>query len=151
MERKRFDMTPELFIEVGTDRFHSAKVGPLTVPEAFSLLRFASPEDAYRASVNQDVPGGGRAAELLGEAVYEWNSVWEEEEGHHHVSSFDWIGISMRAKCDEVDVWCNKLAGEKGICTVYVDQDAIEGEARVCALAALEALAPVRLPGGSRK
>lgn len=158
MERKRYDMVPDLYIEIGTDRFHTAKLGPVTACEAFSLLRFATPEEALRtardigelpAARNYQPLSGERAVEMLMEAHASYQSIHDDEE-YEPFGAMKWMGISFKAQCDEVDAWVQRLVGEKGHCQVYVDHDAIDSEARACGLAALNALAPLRKPGGGR-
>lgn len=156
--RKRYDMKANLYIEIGTDRFHTAKLGPVTAGEAFSLLRFATPEEAYKAARNmgeigsaREVPplGGEQAAEMLMEAHAEYQSIHDDEE-YEPFGSMKWVGLSFRAKCDEVDVYVSRIVGEPGRCQIYVDHGAIDSEARACGMAALEALAPLRRPGGKK-
>jgi len=148
-------MTPDLFVEIGTDRFHTAKLGPVTASDVMAMLRYETPDAAYRAALHDsdDLCASGvnseTLKEMLMEAHAEYQSVHDDEE-YEPFGSMKWLGISFRAKCDEVDVWVQRLVGEKGHCQVYVDRDAVDSEARACGLAALEALAPLRKPGGKR-
>jgi hypothetical protein len=150
MRRKRFDMTVELFIEMGPDRFHSASVGPLTPAEMLELLRHKTPREADMLAI---ADGNERLRDLLTEAVCQWNGTFNDDDimGHHGTGDMRWLGVAVKSQCDEMHVYAQRLEGEEGICTVYVDQDAIADDTRKCALAALEALMPIQKPGGNRK
>lgn len=150
MTRRRFDMTPEFFLEVGPDRFHTARMGPLRPGELFEILRFTW--DELRMHVSNNEEAREHFSGYVEEAVADWNSTWQEDEGYDGGrSGWRWLGISVKAKCDELDVWVNRLNGEKGVCTVYVDTDAIGSAALDAANKAMAILAEVvTKPGGNR-
>lgn len=150
MTRKRFDMTPELYLEVGPDRFHTARLGPLRPSELFEAVQ-TSFEDMRRL-VYQDEQFGAKWEDRLTEAVCDWNSTWAEEEGHESGGGWKWLGVGVKAKCDEMGVWAYRLEGEPGVCTVYIDQEAIDSRALDAARAAHEILSEiVTKPGGNRR
>ena len=150
MTRQRFDMVPEFYLEVGPDRFHTARMGPLRPGELFEVLGYVR-FDALRTNCAQDAAVYGAFGGYVEEAVHEWNSMFSEEEGDAYTPSWKWLGISVKAQCGELDVWVNRLEGEKGVCTVYVDQGAISSAALDAAGKAMAILAEVvTKPGGDR-
>lgn len=150
MTRRRFEMTPEFYLEVGPDRFHTTRMGPLRPAELCEILGYASFE-ALRANCVQDEAVREAFGGYVEEALQDWNSTWSEDEGPAWTAGWKWLGISVKAKCDELDVWASRLVGEPGVCTVYVNQEAIEGRALDAARRAFETLAEVvSKPGGNR-
>lgn len=148
MSRKQYRMEPSLYLEAGPDRFHPGRVGPLTTSELFALAE-KSPADAYAQGYATDASEEAkREGDLLHDAVIDWNSTFSDEDGSAYVKGWRWLGIAVKATCDELDVWCSIMGPEK-VLTVGVNDAAIESEARTAALEAFKVLSKVMRQGGN--
>ena len=147
--KKLFVTNPQFFLLMGADIYHEARLGPLTIGEVLSLLTlYSTPEAAYRANRPD-----GPFADRFGEAIYDLNSMYADEDGHDSVGDhWRWLGLAMRAEGVPVSVWVHAMAEgpDRTICQVTIDAAAIEGQARTCALAALEALQPLLATEGAK-
>lgn len=135
--RKTYQLQPELFLLAGCDVYHEARVGPVTIAEMFELLK-RTPEDAYR---DRD----GRHADLMMDAVVEFNQSILDDEDPACPAAWRWLGFALSGRLDAVHLWVTRKDHdeESGVCTIGVDQDAIDSQARACALAAFTALQPL--------
>lgn len=147
MKRKIYDMTPKLYIEIAIDHFHTTGLGPVTVSEALALLHYDSPGAAYQVAIHQpdNLCGPGVDAEnienikeLLTKICNAHQSIFGDE--YEPFETLEWSGFTVKAKCDEMDVWIRWVVNENGHCQLHIDHDAIDSKARACDLAALDAL-----------
>ena len=143
VDRKPFVLEPKWHLSFGPDSYHEATLGPLTPAEIIAILtKYPTPQALDRAVVDSlRTSGQTRLGDMLAEAVYGYNSVADEDDGPAHIdSTWRWLGIDVAGECDGLSVWTGN-GGTK--MHANVDQSVMDGEARRCALAALEALKPL--------
>jgi len=149
---RTYNMAPKLYLITGPNTSMPARMGPLPIREAGTLLSY-TPRQVYH-SCHNPLDGTSddwkrwderkRWSEMMGDAIFGWNQMFAEcpEDQEINASGWRWHGIEIGAESDAVQIWIS-IDTARAACQVRVDEAALDTEARAAALRAYEELAPL--------
>jgi hypothetical protein len=122
-------MVPSLFLKLGPDKYHEVRLGPLTIPQVFSLLE-QTPAHWYSMRYQKENFLPRELDMMFSDALHSYNELATEEYLHvHDMDTFSWLGLGIKAALEGIDLWCSFM--ENGsVVDLTINEDVISNQAR---------------------
>jgi hypothetical protein len=126
---KHYRMVPSLYLKLGPDKYHEVRLGPLTVPQMFSLLEHV-PSYWYSMRYQKENEFSKELEDLFTDALDSYNELATEKYLQvDSMDTFSWLGLGIKASAEGVDVWCSFM--ENGsIVDLTINEDFLSNQAR---------------------